>query len=90
MDAERGLTCRSPHKLHVLHHDEIVDVRRALRRGGVPSTKDPGLTVLHPQPAGLWPPTGARGDLLFSLEEQQCVVTSQSSTLEPPRTAWWR
>jgi hypothetical protein len=29
--------------------------------------------VLHPQPAGLQPPTGARGDLLFSLEGQQCV-----------------
>jgi hypothetical protein len=29
--------------------------------------------VLHPQPAGLRPPTGARGDLLFSLEGQQCA-----------------
>jgi hypothetical protein len=29
--------------------------------------------MLHPQPAGLQPPTGARGDLLFSLEGQQCV-----------------
>jgi hypothetical protein len=29
--------------------------------------------VLHPQPMGLRPPTGARRDLLFSLEGQQCV-----------------
>jgi hypothetical protein len=36
-------------------------------------TKEPGLAVLHPQPAGTRPPPRARGDLLFSLEEQQCV-----------------
>jgi hypothetical protein len=58
----------------MLCHDEIVDgVRRALRRGGIPSTKEPRLAVLHPQPAGLRPPTGACGDLLLSLEGQQCM-----------------
>jgi hypothetical protein len=72
-NAEHTLTCHVPHKLRVLCHDEIVDVRRALQRGGVPSTKEPSLTVLHPQLAGLQPPTGSHGDLLFSPEGQQCV-----------------
>jgi hypothetical protein len=58
----------------VLRHDEIVDVvRRELRRGGLPSTKEPGLAVLHPSAMGPRPPAGARGDLLFSLEGKQCV-----------------
>jgi hypothetical protein len=42
-------------------------------RGEVPWTKEPGLAVLHPRPAGLRPPTGACRYLLLSLEGQQCV-----------------
>jgi hypothetical protein len=73
-DAEYALTCHAPNALRVLHHDEIVDVvRRALRRGGLPSTKEPGLVVLHPSAMGPRPPAGARGDLLFSLEGEQSV-----------------
>jgi hypothetical protein len=87
-NAEHALTCCAPHKLRVLRHDEIVDVvRRALWRGVLPSTKEPGLAVLHPRPTGPRPPPGARGDLLFSLEGQQCLSDVSVSTLEPPRTA---
>jgi hypothetical protein len=58
----------------VLRHDEIMEfVRGVLLKGGVPSTKEPGLAVLHPQPAGSRPPSGPRRDLLFSLEGHQCV-----------------
>jgi hypothetical protein len=35
------------HSLRVLRNDEIVDVRRALRREGLPSTMESGLSVLH-------------------------------------------
>jgi hypothetical protein len=63
-----------PSHLCVPRHDAIVDVvRRALRRGGLPSTKEPGLAVLHASAMGPRPPGGARGHLLFSLEGQQCV-----------------
>jgi hypothetical protein len=48
-------------------------VRRALRSGGLPSTKEPGLAVLHPSAMGPRPPGGARGHLVVSLEGQQCV-----------------
>jgi hypothetical protein len=41
--------------------------------GGLPSTKEPGLTVLHQQATGPRPPTGKHRDLLFSLEGEQCV-----------------
>ena len=72
--SHRGVEHVFVHALRVLRHDEFVDVvRRALRRGGVPSTKEPGLAVLHPRAAGPRPPAGARGDLLFSLEGEQCV-----------------
>jgi hypothetical protein len=40
--------------------------------GGLPSTKEPGLAVL-PSAIGPRPPAGRCGDLLFSLEGQQCV-----------------
>jgi hypothetical protein len=74
-DAEHALTCRSPNALRVLRHDDIVDVVRSmLRRGGVPSTKEPRLPVLHLQgPSSARPPAGARGNLLFSLEGEQWV-----------------
>jgi hypothetical protein len=73
-DAEHALTCHAPNALRVLRHDEIVDVvRRALHRGVLPSTKEPGLAILHARALGPRPPAGARGDLLFSLEGQQCV-----------------
>jgi hypothetical protein len=63
-----------PSHLCVLHHDAIVDVvRSALRRGGLPSTKEPGLAVLHASVMGPRPPGGARRHLLFSLEGQQCL-----------------
>jgi hypothetical protein len=64
----------APNALRVLRNDEIVDVvRHALRRGGLHSTKEPGLAILQPRALGPRPPAGARGDLLFSLEGQQCV-----------------
>jgi hypothetical protein len=74
-DAKHALTCRSPNALRVLRHDDIVDVvRRMLRRGGVPSTKEPRLPVFQLQgPSSARPPAGARGDLLFSLEGEQWV-----------------
>jgi hypothetical protein len=43
--------------------------------------------VLHPQPAGLRPPTGARGDLLFSLEGQQCV--GEVSVIHPGASTYF-
>jgi hypothetical protein len=57
-DAEHALTCRSPNALRVLRHDDIVDVvRRMLRRGGLPSTKEPRLPVLNLQgPSSARPP----------------------------------
>jgi hypothetical protein len=42
-----------------------------LRKGGWPSTKEPGLAVLLPQMAE--PPAGAQGNLLFPLKGEQCV-----------------
>jgi hypothetical protein len=74
-DARHALTRRSPNALRVLHHDDIIeDVRRMLRRGGVPSTKEPRLAVLHIQgPSSARPPAGARGDLPFSLEGEQRI-----------------
>jgi hypothetical protein len=42
-----------------------------LRKGGWPSTKEPGLTVLRPQMAG--PPAGAQGNLVFPVKGEQCV-----------------
>jgi hypothetical protein len=74
-DATHALTRRSPNPLRVLHHDDIIEVvRRMLRRGGVPSTKEPRLTVLHIQgPSSARPPAGARGDLPFSLEGDQWI-----------------
>jgi hypothetical protein len=74
-DADHVLKCRSPNALRVLRHDDIVDVvRRMLRRGGVPWTKEPRLPVLHSQgPSSARPPAGARANLLFSLEGEQWV-----------------
>jgi hypothetical protein len=73
-DAQHALTRRSPNALRVLRHDDMVDVLHMLRRGGVPSTKEPRLPVLHIQgSSSARPPAGARGDLLFSLEGEQWV-----------------
>jgi hypothetical protein len=50
-----------------MRHDEIVEVvRRALRRGGLPSTKEPGLAILHPSALGGPQPPASEG--------QQCTT----------------
>jgi hypothetical protein len=67
-DAKQALSCRFPNALRVLRNDDIGDImRRMLRRGGVPSTKEPRLPVLHIQgPSSARSSEGARKDLLSS------------------------
>jgi hypothetical protein len=82
-DAKHALTCRAPHQLLVLHHDEIVDiVRRELRRGV--SSFDEGARSCRGAPAA----TNRGTDICCSLLRGSSVwVTSLSSTLGRPRTA---
>jgi hypothetical protein len=62
--------------MHILRHHDIMDVVHCmLRWGGVPSTKEPRLLVLHIQgPSSARPPAEARGALLFSLEGEQWIA----------------
>jgi hypothetical protein len=76
-DTEHAHTCPTPSALRVLRHDNLVEVvRRAMRRGGVSSSKEPLLAAL--QSGALAharaPRLNARGDILFVLDAELCVA----------------
>jgi hypothetical protein len=55
----------------MLRHDKLVEVvRRAMRRGGVTSSKEPLLAALQPGPRIRLSRAEARGDILYVLTNE--------------------
>jgi hypothetical protein len=55
----------------VLRHDKLVEVvRRAMRQGGVTSSKEPLLAALQPGPRIHLPRAQARGDIIYVLTNE--------------------
>jgi hypothetical protein len=62
IDSEHAHTCPTPNVLRVLRHDKLVEVvRRAMRQGGVTSSKEPRIRL---------PRAKARGDILYVLTNE--------------------
>jgi hypothetical protein len=63
--------CPTPNALRVLRRDELVEVvLRAMRRGGVTSSKEQLLAALQSGPLTRLPRAKARGDILLVLTNE--------------------
>jgi hypothetical protein len=74
--------CPTPNALRVLRHDELVEVvRRAMRRGGVTSSKEQLLAALQSGPPTRLPRAKSQGDILHVLTNE--VQVGDLSLIHP-------
>jgi hypothetical protein len=69
-DSEHAHTCPTPNALRVLGHDKLVEVVRAMCRGGDTSSKEPLLAALQPGTRIRLPRAEAREDILYVLTNE--------------------